>query len=239
MRVLIVDDEDIVLRSLRRVLESEGFAVVEASSGAEALAKIADEPPDLVVLDILMPGMDGIEICRRLRADPFTAKLPILFLTAKGRREDVARGLDAGGDDYLIKPLDVVELPARVRALLRRAPGGALNADSSMITVGAIQLHATRAEALVSGEPIELTTVEHRLLHYLMLHAGRPVSTDKLLEDVWEYPPGVGNPKLVQMHIANLRAKIEPQPDSPQYIINVRGRGYLIAPAAKTPAATL
>ncbi len=236
MRVLIVDDEPVVLRSLRRVLESEKFAVIEASNGPQALELVASERPDLVVLDIVMPEMDGIDVCRRLRADPFTARLPILFLTAKGRREDVARGLDAGGDDYLVKPLDVVELPARVRALLRRGPGGPLNVESSTIRVGAIELHATRPEAIVNDAKVELTTVEHRLLHYLMLHAGRPVSTDRLLEDVWEYPPGVGNPKLVQMHIANLRAKIEPQPDSPQYIMNVRGRGYMIdAAPGQTP----
>jgi two-component system, OmpR family, response regulator MprA len=234
MRVLIVDDEDMVRVSLRRVLESEGFEVSEASNGEAALGCVAEVRPDLIVLDILMPGMDGIEVCRRLRADPFTAKLPILFLTAKGRREDVARGLDAGGDDYLIKPLDVVELPARVRAMLRRAPGGSLDTQSEFLTVGSVQLHATRSEAIVSGVTVELTPVEHRLLHYLMLHAGRPVSTDMLLEDVWEYPPGVGNPKLVQTHIANLRAKIEPEPDNPQYIINIRGRGYLIAAAAES-----
>lgn len=228
MRVLVVDDEPIVLRSLRRVLEDENFVVIDASSGPQALELVAKEQPDLVVLDIVMPEMDGIEVCRRLRADPFTARLPILFLTAKGRSEDVARGLDAGSDDYLVKPLDVVQLPARVRALLRRAPGGALNTESTTIKVGAVEIHTTHPEAIVDGRKVELTTVEHRLLHYLMLHAGRPVSTDKLLEDVWEYPPGVGNPKLVQTHIANLRAKIEPRIDSPQYVLNVRGRGYLV-----------
>ena len=234
-RILIVDDEPLVLRSLRHVLENEHFTVIEAASGEQALDAVRAERPDLVVLDIVMPEMDGVEVCRRLRADPFTARLPILFLTAKGRRDDIARGLDAGGDDYLVKPLDVVELPARVRALLRRVPGGPLSAESAYISVGDIQLHITRAEALVKGQPVDLTTVEHRLLHYLLLHAGRPISTDQLLEDVWEYPPGVGSPKLVQTHIANLRNKIEPIPGSPQYILNVRGRGYMVEVAAPSP----
>jgi DNA-binding response OmpR family regulator len=230
--ILIVDDEPLVLGSLRRVLESKGFAVIEASSGQQALDEVAKEQPDLVVLDIVMPDMDGIEVCRRLRGDPYTARLPILFLTAKGRSEEIARALDAGGDDYLVKPLDVVQLPARVRALLRRGPEGPLSSTNPNVTVGDIQLHATRAEAQIKGQPVILSVIEHRLLHYLMLHAGRPVSTEQLLENVWEYPPGVGNPQLVRVHIANLRAKIEPVPDSPQYIVNVRGRGYMIEIAA-------
>ena len=226
--ILVVDDDARVLRSIRLVLEEARFTVTTATNGPDALEQMRRDRPDLVVLDILMPEMDGIEVCRRVRADPFLVKLPILFLTAKGRPNDVATGLDAGGDDYLTKPFEVIELPARIRALLRRAPGGTLDPEAEIITVGPIQLHVTQPYVKVGDREVELTAVEHRLLHYLMINNGQPVPTERLLEDVWEYPPGVGNPKLVHVHIVNLRAKIEPTPDSPQYIRTIRGRGYLV-----------
>lgn len=226
--ILVVDDDAQVQRSIKRILEDESYQVVTASNGEEALAIIANRPPDLVVLDIIMPEMDGIEVCRRIRADPFSARLPILFLTAKSRPTDVAHGLDAGGDDFLTKPFEIIELPARIRALLRRGPGGALDAESEYVIVGDLKVHATRPEAYVSDQPVELTPVEHRLLHTLMLHAGRPVSTEQLLQTVWEYPPGTGNPKLVHVHVLNLRNKIEPQPEEPKYIRSIRRRGYVI-----------
>jgi DNA-binding response OmpR family regulator len=226
--ILAVDDDEPVLRSVKRVLENADFTVRTASNGQDALKMIAHERPDLVVLDIIMPGLDGLEVCRRIRADPYIAKLPILFLTAKGRPNDVAQGLDAGGDDFLTKPFEVVELPARVRALLRRAPGGALDTEAEYLTVGDIKLHATRAEVHVGERAVELTSIEHQLLHYLMLHAGQPIPALQLLRDVWQYPVGTGDPILVRVHIGNLRAKIEPQPDTPRYILNVRGRGYVL-----------
>lgn len=228
-QILVVDDDAQVQRSIKRILEEDNYSVITASSGEEALALIANNPPDLVVLDIIMPEMDGIEVCRRIRADPFSARLPVLFLTAKSRPTDVARGLDAGGDDYLTKPFEIVELPARIRALLRRAPGGVMDTDSEHLTAGDLQLHATLPEVRVGEQLIELTPIEHRLLHALMMHAGRPVSTEQLLQTVWEYPPGTGNPKLVHVHVLNLRNKIEPQPDEPHYVRSIRGRGYLIS----------
>ncbi len=226
--ILAVDDDEPVLRSVKRVLENAGFTVNTAANGQEALKMIERERPDLVVLDIIMPGIDGLEVCRRIRADPFIAKVPILFLTAKGRPSDIAQGLDAGGDDFLTKPFEVVELPARVRALLRRAPGGVLDTDGEYLTVGDIKLHATRAEVHIGERAIELTSIEHQLLHYLVLHAGQPIPALQLLRDVWQYPVGTGDPILVRVHIGNLRAKIEPQPDTPRYILNVRGRGYVL-----------
>ncbi|HEX3053530.1 MAG TPA: response regulator transcription factor [Aggregatilineaceae bacterium] len=225
--ILAVDDDAPVLRSVKRVLEKAGFEVDTAANGQEALDKIAQRKPDLVVLDIIMPGLDGIEVCRRIRADPFIARLPIVFLTAKGRPSDVAQGLDAGADDFITKPFEVIELPARVRALLRRAPGGVLDAQSEYLTVGDLKLHSTRCEVQIGERMITLTTIEHQLLHYLMIHAGQPIATEKLLQDVWQYPPGTGDPILVRVHIANLRSKIEPDSETPRYILNVRGRGYL------------
>lgn len=226
--VLAVDDDSQVLRAVRRVLEGAGFTVTTAQSGRDALEIVRQERPDVIVLDIIMPEMDGVEVCRRLRADPFLARIPILFLTAKNRPTDIAEALDAGGDDFLSKPFEVIELPARLRALLRRAPGGALDIHADYIVVGEMALHITRPELLIGQTRIQLSAVEHRLMHYLMLHAGQPVSTAELLESVWEYPPGTGNPKLVHVHMRNLRAKIESDPDEPRYLRNVHGRGYIV-----------
>ncbi|MBN1427978.1 MAG: response regulator transcription factor [Anaerolineae bacterium] len=226
--ILAVDDEAQVLRSIGRILEDAGHTVELASNGEQALELIKQQRPDLVVLDIVMPEIDGVEVCRRIRADPFLAKLPVIFLTAKGRPNDIAHGLDAGGDDYLTKPFEILELPARIRALLRRAPGGVLDPDAEYLEIRKLKLHASRFEVWVDGQLFQLTPIEHRLLHCLMIHAGQPVATDQLLMSVWEYPAGVGDPKLVQVHIANLRAKIEPNTSAPQYIRNVRGHGYIV-----------
>jgi two-component system alkaline phosphatase synthesis response regulator PhoP len=226
--ILAVDDEAQVLRSIGRILEDAGHTINLASNGEQALEYIRQQRPDLVVLDIVMPEMDGIEVCKRIRADPFLAKLPIIFLTAKGRPNDIAHGLDAGGDDYLTKPFEILELPARIRALLRRAPGGTLDPEAEYLEIRDLRLHSSRFEVWVAEQPIQLTPIEHRLLHCLMIHAGQPVATDQLLMNVWEYPAGVGDPKLVQVHIANLRAKIEPEPGNPRYIRNVRGHGYVV-----------
>jgi DNA-binding response OmpR family regulator len=226
--ILVVDDEPHVLQTIRLILEDAGYTVSVASSGQEALGLVAHQQPNLIILDIIMPEIDGIEVCRRIRADPFVSKLPIMFLTAKGRPADVAQGLDAGGDDYLVKPFEVIELPARVRALLRRAPGGSLDAETEYLVAGDLRIHGRYPNAWVGDRQVKLTTIEHQLLHYLMLHAGQPVAVDHLLKYVWGYDAGTGNPKLVQVHIARLRAKIEQQPDSPHYIRNVRGRGYMV-----------
>lgn len=227
--ILAVDDESGVLNSISRVLEAAGFEVTTAGSGARALELIHQRRPDLVVLDIIMPEMDGLEVCRRLRADPFLARLPIIFLTAKGRPTDIVEGLDIGADEFLVKPFEVIELPARIRALLRRAPGGMLDQAADSIQVGPLVLMLNRTSARLDGQDIDLTAVEHRLLHCLMLHAGQPVSVDQLLQDVWEYPPGVGDPKLVHVHIGNLRSRLGDDAQNPRTILNIRGQGYLIA----------
>lgn len=228
--ILLVDDEPQTRGSVKRILEDAGYTVSEAGDANEALAWLKNQKPDLIVLDIIMPGMSGIEVCRRLRADPFYARMPIIFLTAKSRPNDIAAGLDAGGDDYITKPVEVIELPARVRACLRRISGGVFDSQSESLTVGDMRLHLTNFELTVGHDTILLSSTEHRLLHALMANAGQPMSIDHLLQDVWEYPPGVGDPALVYAHIKNLRQKIEPDAStSPQYLRNVRGRGYLIS----------
>ncbi len=226
--ILAVDDDVDVLSSVVEVLEEDGYTVKGASSGQAALDIIAQQLPDLIVLDIVMPEMDGLEVCRRLRADPFTSKLPIIFLTARGRPTDVVQGLDTGGDDYLTKPFEVIELPARVRALLRRSPSGVLSQEQDTLTVGDLKLRLKQPEVKVGEKVIELSPVEHHLLHCLMIHAGQPVPIDQLLQEAWDYPPGVGDPNLVHQYIAKLRGKIEPDVGHPRLIRNLRGRGYVV-----------
>ncbi len=227
--ILVVDDEADTLIAIGQVLEDSGHEVTLAASGQEAIDRLARKPFDLVVLDVMMPDIDGIQVCRRIRADPLVGKLPVIFLTAKDLPLHVAQGLDAGGDDYLTKPFDVVELPARIRALLRRSPGGLLDPLDDQLTVGRLRLQFDNLKVWVDDRVVELTPTEHRLLCYLMSHAGQPVSADHLLEDVWEYPPGVGDPKLVAVHIGKLRRKLAFDPDTPQYIQNLHGRGYMIS----------
>lgn len=231
-QILIVDDEPLTRGSVRRILEDDGHVVREAGSSEEALTLMKRIQPDLLVLDIVMPGMSGIDLCRRLRADPFYIRLPIIFLTAKSRPSDIAAGLDAGGDDYVTKPVEVIELPARVRARLRRVTGGSMDTESKKITVGDLCLSLTEFEIMVGNETIPVSSTEHRLLYTLMTHAGQPISVDQLLQDVWEYPPGVGDPNIVYAHIKNVRQKIEPESsESSKYLKIVRGRGYFITPA--------
>lgn len=227
-RILAIDDEPDALGSIKRVLEDADHTVITAQHGRDALSLLRDEHPDLIVLDVIMPEMGGIELCKRIRANPFYSRIPILFLTAKSRPADIAEGLDAGGDDYVTKPFQIIELPARIRALLRRGTGGSLEYDSEKISLGPIKVYRDEFVVYINDKKYELTVIEHRLIYYLAIHAGQPQSVDQLLEHVWEYPKGTGDPSLVYAHIKNLRRKLKPQPEYPRYILNVRGNGYLI-----------
>jgi DNA-binding response OmpR family regulator len=228
VHILIVDSEPRALRTTARVLEHAGFKVSTAFSGQQALDMLSKESRDALVLDIIMPGLTGLEVCRRIRSDPFLFHMPIIFLTAKGRPVDIAEGLDAGGDDYITKPFEVVELPAHIRALLRRVPADRGEAAGSVLRAGGLELPLDQFEVQVNDQSAPLTSVEHRLLYYLILHAWHPLSIEQLLQDVWQYPPGTGDPRLVYTHIANLRGKIEVEPSEPQTLLNVRGRGYMV-----------
>ncbi|MGF1506457.1 MAG: response regulator transcription factor [Chloroflexi bacterium] len=230
-RLLVVDDEDDIRDIIRSTLEAEDYAIDEAANGREALVQVERNPPDAIILDVMMPVMDGIDVCSRIRANPYTAKIPIMFLTALDDPEAVVRGLDAGGDDYLVKPFDPMVLPARVRALLRRGPGGGLDPNANSVTVGVLTIYQHRPEAEIGDITVDLTPIEHRLLHTLALNAGRPISPEYLLRDVWEYPPYTGSPNLVHVAVRRLRAKLEREASAEDLVLNVRGQGYMVPEA--------
>lgn len=224
--ILAVDDDPEVLATLGRVLEREAFEVGLAKSGLEALPMIERRAPDLLILDIVMPGMDGISLCRQLRRDPRFTALPILFLTAKGSTDDIVDGLDAGADDYVIKPFELAELRARVGALLRRSIRD--SQSDAVIQLHDLKLDSDTYQVFVKGYKIQLTSTEHRLLRYLMENPNRALSPGHLLQAVWEYPPNTGDPDLVRAHVRNLRAKIEKSSDR-KYIRTIHGVGYMIS----------
>ena len=226
-RILVVDDDRDVAGTIERTLRRRDHEVVVAHSGVEALELVQKQCPDLVVLDIMMPRMDGIEVCERIRTLPNVASVPILFLTAKGKIEDKIEGFEAGADDYLTKPFDLRELELRVRALLRRS----LPTEEPKIPleIGPLSLDPRTFELTVGDEVLLLTPVEFELLYHLMNHAGEVISTERLLQEVWEYPPGTGDPNLVRAHIKNIRAKIEPSPSNPTYVRTISRHGYVIS----------
>jgi len=224
--ILAVDDDLEVLETLGRVLRREAFEVNLVNSGAEALNLVEKRHPDLMILDIIMPGMDGISVCRRLRQDPRFTALPILFLTAKGTTDDIVDGLDAGADDYVVKPFELAELRARIHALLRRSvreKGG-----NTVLQLNDLRLDSGTYQVYVGDDIIQLTSTEHRLLRYLMENPNRALSPGHLLQAVWEYPPNTGDPDLVRAHVRNLRAKIELDPKR-KYIRTIHGVGYMIS----------
>lgn len=227
--ILAVDDDPDVLGTLSRALQREGYEVGRAASGMDALQMLSERHPDLVILDIIMPGLDGLTVCRKIRADNQYNNLAILFLTAKGRTDDVVAGLDAGGDDYVSKPFELAELTARVRALIRRGQHNAV-IESPVLISGNLQLDSNTHQ-ITSGnaDPIQLTATEHRLLRYLMEHSNQALSPQHLLEAVWDYPPGSGDPDLVRAHVRNLRAKLETLDSEANFIRTIHGVGYMIS----------
>jgi DNA-binding response OmpR family regulator len=224
--IVAVDDDPEVLDTLGRVLEREAFEVGLANSGAEGLTLLEKRVPDALILDIIMPGMDGITICRQLRRDPRFAALPILFLTAKGSTDDIVDGLDAGADDYVVKPFELAELRARIYALLRRSVREANS--GAVLQMNDLKLDSDTYQVSIKGNRIQLTSTEHRLLRYLMENPNRALSPGHLLQAVWEYPPNTGDPDLVRAHVRNLRAKIEKNTDR-RYIRTIHGVGYMIS----------
>ena len=219
--VLVVEDEPDIRSLIVHHLEREGFRCRTASSGGEALARLRSAPPDLVVLDLMLPGMDGLEVCRRVRADPATAAVPIIMLTAKADEVDRIVGLEIGADDYLAKPFSTKELVARVRAVLRRARPGE---PSRALSVGGVSLDPARHAVTVGGRPVELTPKEFDLLHALLAAAGRVLSREHLLNRVWGYARADEiESRTVDVHIRRLRAKLGAEE---RRIATIKGVGY-------------
>lgn len=225
--ILIVDDDDLLRRSLAFNLEQSGYRVSSAATGESALARIQIDSPDLVLLDIGLPGMDGLDALRQLRQQ---IDVPVIFLTARRRELDQVLGLEMGADDYVTKPFDISVLLARIKAVLRRAnrPATKVSPDKPLV-IGALVIDAAAHTVTLAGEPKELTPREFDLLHALALEAGNVLSLDELLDRVWgaEY---AGESQAVYVHIRWLREKLERDPSHPKRIVTVRGVGYKLVP---------
>ena len=221
--ILIVDDEPRMRRFVRMNLELEQFQVSEASDGLEAIRKVRDEMPDLVVLDVEMPQLDGFETLREIRR---TAAVPVIMLTVRGDEEDRIKGLDLGADDYVTKPFSARELVSRINAVLRRVEMSSPAERSTRIQIDErLIVDFDRREVLVNGEPVKLRPTEYRLLHYFVQNPGRVLTHEQLLSKVWG-PEYVDDNQLLRLYVTYLRQKIELDPSKPRYIFNERGVGY-------------
>lgn len=244
-RIMVVDDEQTVREMVGLNLRADGYEVVLASDGHEALRMARTEHPDLVVLDVMLPGKDGFEVCRTLRHE---SHVPILLLSARGEEVDRIVGLELGADDYLTKPFAMRELVARVRAMLRRQrmahsgtdedDGGAssgVGSDERILIVGDLELNVSRHEARSRGRLLTLSAREFALLEYFARHPGIVLSRDALLREVWGYDVPISS-RTVDVHVRWLRQKIEEDPATPSRILTVRGHGYRLVPNTGHPA---
>ncbi|NJN65374.1 MAG: response regulator transcription factor [Chloroflexaceae bacterium] len=222
-RTIIITDDDQSLRELVRVsLEHEGYNVIQASDGSECVELVRKQRPDLVILDVIMPNMDGLEACRRIRD---FSQVPVLMLTAKTQRNDVITGLDKGADDYLVKPFNMDELLARIRALLRRFPA----AQRPLVAGGgSLRIDQQKREVVVYDKVIDLTPTEYQLLLVLVEHAGKVVEHERLRRAVWGQDMSKDNEHL-KVYIWHLRRKIEQDPQNPQLLLTEWGVGYRLA----------
>jgi DNA-binding response OmpR family regulator len=223
--VLVVDDDPTVSDVVRRYLEQDGYRVRLAADGIAALAAVAHDQPGLVVLDLMMPGLDGLEVCRRLRQ---TSNIPVIFLTARDGEVDRVLGLELGGDDYLTKPFSPAELVARVKAVLRRVDGSAV---PEVVQAGPVTVDVGRREVLVDDEPVEFTTKEFDLLRFLAERPGLALSRQQILDGVWGYD-WFGDSRTVDVHIAQVRKKLGGR----VVITTVRGVGYRLEAPRPAPA---
>ncbi|HEX6499785.1 MAG TPA: response regulator transcription factor [Micromonosporaceae bacterium] len=217
--VLVIEDDDRIRLSLALALEDEGYTVHEASTAEEGLINQRKDPADTVLVDLMLPGIDGFECIRELRR---TGEVPIVVISARSDTHDIVAALEAGADDYVVKPVAVKELSARLRALRRRARAAAPAVPT--LIFGDLEIRPEAGEVTVHGRPVALTRTEFRLLCELADHAGRVLSRQQLLERVWDY--GAGDERLVDVHVGRLRQKIEDNPASPEHLVTVRGLGY-------------
>ncbi len=224
-RILLIEDDDRIRETTRLVLEDEGYEVDEADSAETGLVVFGQRSPACVIVDLMLPGLDGFECCRALRR---SSGVPIVVLSAKTDTTDVVAGLEAGADDYVTKPFHAQELTARVRALLRRASAAGLD-GSQVITLGELEVIPEEGMVRKAGREVALTKTEFRLLCELAAHPNRVFTREILLENVWGYPH-VGDGKLVDTHVHRLRTKLEDDPSSPRHVVTVRGLGYKVVP---------
>ncbi|ARQ07404.1 response regulator transcription factor [Macrococcoides canis] len=225
-KVLVVDDEQSIVTLLQYNLEQSGFEVVTAFDGEEGLNKIFSEDPDIVVLDLMLPKMDGVEVCKAVRSEK--NQVPILMLTAKDDEFDKVLGLELGADDYMTKPFSPREVTARLKAILRRSQAlrqHESEKENKEIIIGKLKILPEHFEAYRNGELIDLTPKEFELLIYLIERQGRVITREHMLNSVWNYE-FAGDSRIVDVHISHLREKIEENPKQPQYIKTVRGLGY-------------
>ena len=220
-KILIVEDEPNMVAGLRDNFEFEGYQVITAGDGIEGLQKALDESPDIVVLDVMMPRMSGLEVCKQLRAK--RASLPIIMLTARGQEVDKVVGLELGADDYVTKPFSIRELLARVKAILRRAAASPKNQEHH--SFADVEVDLRRCRVVKSGKLLDVSSKEFELLKYFISHSGETLSRDRLLEDVWGYD-NFPTTRTVDTHLVRLRQKLEPDPEQPQYFLTVHGTGY-------------
>jgi DNA-binding response OmpR family regulator len=222
--ILLVDDEDSVQKLLTYPLERDGFRVVQARDGEQALRLFGHEQIDLVVLDLMLPKVDGLEVCRRLRAG---SDVPIIMLTARGEELDKVLGLELGADDYITKPFSIREFRSRVRALLRRAglPRDRFQQDAQTIEAGELRIDPVKRTVELAGEPVQLTYVEFELLRALAAEPGRVFTRDMLLRALWG-DSAYREPRTIDVHIRHLREKLEHDAREPEYLFTVRGVGY-------------
>lgn len=220
-RILVVEDEPNMVAGLRDNFEFEGYEVLTARDGVEGLERALQESPDLVVLDVMMPRMSGLEVCRQLRAK--RASIPIIMLTARGQEVDKVVGLELGADDYVTKPFSIRELLARVKAILRRT--ATLPKQQEQHSFGDIEVDLHRRRVLKAGKPLDVSSKEFELLQYFIVHSGETLSRDRLLEEVWGYE-NYPTTRTVDTHLVRLRQKLEPDPEQPQYFLTVHGTGY-------------
>jgi two-component system, OmpR family, response regulator MprA len=232
--VLVVDDEDNIIELIRLGLRYEGFQVEVASNGEQGIALAQRIDPDLVILDVMMPGIDGLEVCRRLRNNPTTRDIPILMLTAKDEVSDRILGLQTGADDYLTKPFDFYELLERIKAILRRqnraksVQGDSGTLDTNQILqFGDLRMNTATREVTRSGRQVELTATEYNLLHLFMNHPRQVLDRQTILNRVWGYD-FLGETNIIEVYVRYLREKIEDSPSSPRLIVTVRGVGYVL-----------
>jgi phosphate regulon transcriptional regulator PhoB len=225
-KILVVEDEYDVIKLLKYNLEKEGFRVNYTTDGSLALAEIRRDTPDLIILDLMLPGLDGLEICRQIRRNEKYSSLPLLMLTARDEESDRVVGLEMGADDYVTKPFSMRELVARVRALLRRREP--VGVPKTTVLRGDLLIDPGAHNVSRAGNRIELSALEFRLLHYLASHPGMVFSRDQLLDRVWGNDRTV-TPRSVDVYVRRVREKIEPEPQSPTFIQTVHGVGYRFA----------